>query len=426
MDKNKKIAFGSLISKAIKILVGPITLIVISNKLTPTELAYYYTFFSLISIQQLAELGIGHVIKQYISHDYKIVDDYWTKYSKIKIKNYFYFSLLWFFFISLFILFVVGIIGYYYLNIKPSDVNWQLPWILLVIISSISIFITPINILFDGIQKQELIIKANVFSGLLSSIILWISITVGAGLYSISIYILSIFLSSLFIYCSPLIKILHIFKKINYKIEIKNTFEDVWGLLKKVSLVWAFGFLFWNGFNLITFQIYNAEDAGKIIFLITLGRAGFQVAESITQGQISIYSHIISNGDIKKAKKEFKKYSMISISILILGYFLFFIFWYIKPDFYMFKKLPNKEFSIQVFLYYSILLVKTLDNNFIRCFKVEPFVKTALLESILIPIVYFISSIYIKDLSFLICSFIIGIFLFYTLHLGREVIKGTI
>ncbi|WP_305818607.1 hypothetical protein [Photobacterium leiognathi] len=111
--KNFNIALLAVVSRGAKLFLGPITLLIISAQLSSDELGYYYTFFSFISMQMLVELGIGHVIKQYISHAYIEKDGEWLESSKIKIKRYYYFSICWFVGVALFLMFVIVLFWIY-------------------------------------------------------------------------------------------------------------------------------------------------------------------------------------------------------------------------------------------------------------------------------------------------------------------------
>ncbi|WP_241573051.1 hypothetical protein [Vibrio parahaemolyticus] len=424
MIKNKyaRVAFGSLLGRAIKLVAAPVTLLVISKQLSSEELGFYFTFFSLVSMQQLAELGIGHVMRQHISHAYLVDNNKWNRKSKEEIKAYFYFSLLWFLCVALFMLTIVGSAGWWYLSLSDSSVDWNSAWWLLILVSSLATLVSPFTFILDGTQRQELLIKANLISSLLGSLSLWASLSLGLGLHSIAVS--SIVTSvSLFITIWPTImSYFKVFNSLDSKVNIKDTFFRVWGLLKKVSIVWAFGFLFWNAFNLISFQIYDPDYAGKIIFAVALARMGFGVAESITQGQMTIFSNLISSGDISSARDNFKKYSKISIFILVSGYTMFIGIWQAFPEIYIFDKLPSKEITIQVFVFFLVLIFLTLRNNFVRCFKIEPFVKQSIVMNSLLPIVYYLSATY-TSYSFLLCALFLICVLIYANRIHKEYFK---
>lgn len=41
------------------------------QKPSDAEMSFYYSFFNVIAIQQMLEMGFGFVLKQYIAHAYK-------------------------------------------------------------------------------------------------------------------------------------------------------------------------------------------------------------------------------------------------------------------------------------------------------------------------------------------------------------------
>ncbi|MGR5456001.1 hypothetical protein ACPV5N_19020 [Vibrio alfacsensis] len=415
-------AFGSLLGRAIKLVAAPVTLLVISKQLSSEELGLYFTFFSLVSMQQLAELGIGHVMRQHISHAYLVDNNKWNRKSKEEIKAYFYFSLLWFICVALFMLTIVGSAGWWYLSLSESSLDWNSAWWLLILVSSLATLVCPFTFILDGTQRQELLIKANLISSLLGSLSLWVSLSLGLGLYSIAVSSIVTSVSLFATICPTIMSYFKIFNSLDSKFNIKDTFFKVWGLLKKVSIVWAFGFLFWNTFNLVSFQIYEPDYAGKIIFAVALARMGFGVAESITQGQMTIFSNLISSGDISSARDNFKKYSNISIFILVSGYSIFIAVWQTFPEIYIFDKLPSKEITIQVFVFFLVLIFLTLRNNFVRCFKIEPFVKQSIVMNSLLPIVYYLSATY-TSYSFLLCALFLICVLIYANRIHKEYFK---
>lgn len=65
----EKAIMYSILGTCWKILFAPISLYLISLKLTPELQGYYYLFFSIAGIQQIAEVGFSHTLIQGISHE---------------------------------------------------------------------------------------------------------------------------------------------------------------------------------------------------------------------------------------------------------------------------------------------------------------------------------------------------------------------
>ena len=123
------IAIQGLISQSARILIGPITLLVISKELSVDEMFFYFSFFNLIALQQLAEAGVGFVLKQYISHDFSLNDNgEWSQSSREKIRSLFNFSIIWFLVVALFILIFIGLGGLIFYSDYTGDIDWKKPW----------------------------------------------------------------------------------------------------------------------------------------------------------------------------------------------------------------------------------------------------------------------------------------------------------
>lgn len=413
-NKTADLAVLSIVGRAIRVLAAPITLLIISNKLTTEELAFYYTFFSLVSMQQLAELGLGQVMRQSISHAYEVDENnILTKSSILNVTGYFKLTVVWFACVSFFILIIVGISGYLYLDLTDSNVLWKGPWWTLVVSSSLATLLTPISILLESCQKQRVMFRVNIIVSFIYSITLWAGLLYGLGLYSVSYSIITSTISMLFFIFLPTAEIIKQIKSYWQIVNLKTVFYGVFPYLSRVSIVWACSFFYWNAFGLVSIPLYGAEVAGKLLLAVGLAKAGFDVSKSIVQGQVTLYANMISKNKTFQAKKEFKKYAIISFSILILGYGLFFVVWHWFPDFYVFNKIPSKSIVIQLFMYYVILLIQTNCNNFVRCYKIEPFVPQYVVLAIGVIPAFYISGIYISDYPFLACSLLLLMVVFY-------------
>ncbi|HGF5593842.1 TPA: hypothetical protein ACF3DY_005136 [Klebsiella quasipneumoniae subsp. similipneumoniae] len=425
-NKNSTVAFLSLTSRMIKVFAAPVTLVIISKNLSSEQLAFYYTFFSLLNLQQLAELGMGHVIKQNISHAFKDSTSDLSIDSKKEIREYFKFSLVWFFCLSIFLILVVGFIGYLYLSTTKSSIDWTYAWWALVLVSGMATLLSPFQFFLDALQKQESILKANLVSGLFGSFALWVSLMLNFGLYSISISLVVSSVICVFFIKNQFIESYKLIFNINENVNYIEVFRKIYPLLTRVSAVWAFGFLFWNSFNLLSFLTQKVDVAGKIIFMIAIARSGMNVAESITQGQATIFSNLISSGRADLARIQFKKYSNYSMLLLISGYSFFFVVWTIYPNLYLFHKVPDKIIVIQVFIFFTLQLYKMIRTNFVRNFKVEPFVKPSIFEAIFMPLTFYFSLLYIPNYSFIMCSIVIFIGMLWSFRIENSFLKGKI
>ncbi|NOH79907.1 hypothetical protein F0231_09135 [Vibrio sp. RE86] len=411
-SKHTKLGILSLVSKSQKIIMGPALMLLIASALTNEQLSYFYAFSSLIAMQQLAELGVGHTIKQFISHDYKLENGSWSEDSIAKIKSYFQFSLVWFLLIGLFILLVVGPLGYVYFD-TDSNVNWFYPWVLLIFSAVFSVVRTPIKLLMEGVQKQEFLYLSELVSSISYVVSMCLLLYFDYELYSLSIALLVselIFLSCVFTTVRNLVSTFRL-EKCRFK--FKEVWIEIYPLISKVSLVWGAGYFFWNGFNLIIFRVYPLEISGKIMFTLALVKAGYQVSESIMYGQMTYLSNLISRDEIKLSLYKFKRTFKVSLLFLATGYGLFIMMLFLSPDLYLLDKVADISTTVQIIVFYYLVFTMMLKNNYVRCFKIEPFVINSMLMSIVTPVIFYIFSISdFEEYAFAFCTIYI-LYIYY-------------
>ncbi|WP_421309864.1 hypothetical protein [Aeromonas veronii] len=386
------ISLFSALANGIKLLAGPITLLFISKNLNSEQIGFYYTFFSLVAMQQLAELGLGHTLKQFIAHAYKLESGTWISESKAKIKGYVSFGFKWFAVVALFLILVVAPAGWAYYSDYTGTVNWLSPWLMLIGVSALVTSLIPIQILLDATQNQKRVYQAQSVSALVNSVAIWVLISLGAGLYTIPLALIASN-TVFYVLLSPLVRPFYqALLDVKVSANLFSIFKELWPLFSRVSIVWAVGFLFWNGFNLISFKIYDADFAGKVIFTIALARAGFGLAESLFSSQITVISYKIAQGHIQHAQQYAKKYQLIALLILVLGYSAFCILTQLWPSFFLVQKTVNLEYTISIFLFFILNLILIVQNDFVRCFKVEPFVLVSIFKGILVPLSFYIGN----------------------------------
>ncbi|HFP5652308.1 TPA: O81 family O-antigen flippase [Escherichia coli] len=383
--KYKTLSLLSVCLSSIRVFLGPITLLVLAKNLSTEELGFYYAFFSLTAMAQLLEVGMSSVLKQYYSHSYAIHD---ISEKNIKISNYFNFSIYWYLILSILFFILGGGVSYVMFNDYNGIVNWKLPWFFLLFVSCTNLLVLPLNAMLDGTQRQQLLMKANIVSQLMIAISLWLTIYLGLGLYSLGLSQLVgilFFLLSVFIFNKCRFQFIEIHKK---NFSFKTVFNELWPLLKKTSIVWFLGYFYWNGFNIISFKYLGAEIAGFVGMSMSIMRAGQNIAISILNSQMTLYASNIAMGKIDEARRVFKKYFIISFLLLISGYSIFYIFYYVKPDFFLFKKVLPLEQMIYVSIFFALTFIISGTETFIRCFKVEKFVITQTINSILTPFLF--------------------------------------
>lgn len=380
ISKDKKISLLSLFSAIFKICGGPLTLIFISQYLSDSELALYYAFFSVLALKSLLEAGVGNVLRRYYA---------FSNQDKEK-SSVFKFSIYWYGFISIqfFILTYLG--GNWYFSSYQGNIDWEIPWLLTVFIMSLRILLLILDSFVDGNQNQIDYRIVTLISLIVTTISLIVSLYFGFALYSIFISQCIAFLSAIIYYFFRR-KFLFYIQWDFSDFKFFNIFMELWPLLSKTFIVWFVGYFFWNGFNLIAFKILDVKYAGMVGFSLALSKAGYDVAYSLFINQGTLISYYLSKNRSSDALSLFYKYSFLSFSTLVCGYILFLFFKNKEFDFSLFSKTIESKQLIWLFLFYILVLIKSLIHNFVRCFNVEPFVWHVTYNAIVIPISFYLS-----------------------------------
>ncbi len=171
-------------------LTAPLILIFFS----PALQGYYYTFNSLLGIQTLFVMGLGQLIQQFVSHE-------WAKINYTERKRFSgdksaiqrlaaikQFTVKWFSWMSATLLLGLSIGGYLFLKHSSSnnvvaESVWLAPWVLICILKSIQIFISPGFTFLDGINEVEAVNKFRFSQSIYERIASWIVMIIGGKLW---------------------------------------------------------------------------------------------------------------------------------------------------------------------------------------------------------------------------------------------------
>lgn len=398
-NKSSRIAFLSFLSIFARVLSGPITLIFVASCLSETELGYYYIFFSVIASIQLLEIGLGNVIRQFYAHSKSEEDT----------ARYFSFSLIYYLAVSV----IFSIVSYLFdiaiFGVEDKEL-WHLPWLILIAGTFLKNITLPFGAYLDGNQKQLEYQKINIFSSLLATTSLWISLNFELGLYSISIFQMVGAISFL------LLSIKHVEIKLKYR-DFIPVLKEVWPLMEKTIIVWLMGYFFWNGFNIIAFKFSGAEVAGKVGYSLAIARAGYDIVATLFINQMTLLSNLISNGNANESHMLYKRYIKICSFLCFLGYFSFILVKIFLPELSFINKTISLVDLLFLFFYFYMVVVMAINNNYIRCYKVEPFVFLSIYNATIIPLSFWLSIVLgfyyfsLPSLAILI-SVLISVFIF--------------
>jgi O-antigen/teichoic acid export membrane protein len=190
---NRAVFFG-VIAKVWSLSAGVLTAFLIVTRFSPVVQGYYYTFGTILALQMLVELGLGTVIIQFASHEWSRLGlddaghitgdgDALSRLTSIA-----HIAMKWYAVGAIILTIGLGFGGYFFFSTSPeANVVWRGPWFTLCLLTGMTIILVPVWSLLEGCNQVRDLYRYRFIQGAITSISLWIGITLGSSLWAASI-----------------------------------------------------------------------------------------------------------------------------------------------------------------------------------------------------------------------------------------------
>ena len=386
IDKAIAYSVGSRITQG---FTGVLSVLFITTFLTGVEQGFYYTFGSLLAMQIFFELGLTGIMTQFVAHEvshltlnkrkeYEGEDFY-----KSRLASLIRFCVKWYFALSVIVFFFLMVVGFTYFKYYGNDhteVDWQIPWLLICIGTAIKLFQSPLNSIFMGLGFVKEMSKIGFWQQFILPTITWTGLAVGFKLYVVGIgYLASVILWQFFVSYLGLSRII-----INlWKVKITERvlyFKEIFPFQWRIALSWMSGYFIFQLFNPVLFATEGAVIAGQMGLTMQLLNAIQSLSFSWLNTKIPFYSQLIAVKDYLTLDTIFGRTlrQMTRVCLSLLCIFLF-IIWVLNTTQIEFKG----HVLADRFLGYIPLVIMMIPvylqqytNSwaaYLRCHKKEPF-----------------------------------------------------
>ncbi|CQH43179.1 hypothetical protein [Yersinia frederiksenii] len=387
------------------IAAGGLLIILIPLFLTASEQGYFFTFASLIAMQVFFELGFNYVIVQFIGHEMANIhvtsDGHLEGDQRSISRVYSVITLLkkWYTVVALVFFVIVFFAGFYFFQ-HNGDLNihdWLPSWTLLVLFSSLNLFISPFLAVLEGMGFVGQVAKIRLIQSIVGYTVLSILFICKAGLISIPVVSGTAALFSFFWVVSR-------YGKILFKPEINNIilnekiswYKDIFPFQWRIALSWLSGYFIFQLFNPMLFAHQGAIEAGRI----GLTLATFSAMLSLSMSWVTAKSPTMARLVAEKRKNELNSLFLSlmknsgMLNLLVSASFLIFVF--ILNSFHV--NLVKRIASFDVLI---LLFVISIANHaifsmaaYMRCHKEEPMIWNSLFTGLIaLPFIYYFSKI---------------------------------
>lgn len=190
----------AVLSRFWQLLTGPLTQLLIVFSFTKATQDYYYAFGNMLSMQIFVELGLSVVLINLASHEWahlKLVDGHidGPEHSVSRLISLGRLMFRWYAVAAVLFAVIVCSAGYFFFGdtsqwrassgISSESVNWSLPWISLVLMNTVQLWLLPRTALLEGCGQLSTINRWRFWQSVLGSFTVWAMMTAGLGLWSL-------------------------------------------------------------------------------------------------------------------------------------------------------------------------------------------------------------------------------------------------
>jgi O-antigen/teichoic acid export membrane protein len=372
---------------------GAVSIIFIAKYLNKVEQGYFFTFNSIIAIQIFFELGLSNIITQFVAHE--VANLKWISKTELegspealsRLSSLLQFCVKWFAVISFVFIFILIAAGYFFFSAygKGSNVNWQLPWIVLSVATACLLLVSPILAFFAGLGLVKEVAQIKLIQQIVNLLFLFVLLPLGGKLYASPLGSMMAFIVvPIWIFFSYKKKMLYfIWGKlkgwsVNYRTEI---FPYQW----RIALSWISGYFMYQLFNPVLFATDGPVVAGQMGISLAALSGILTVSLSWINTKVPQFSILIARENYNDLDSMFNR-TLKQASVVCLMCLLFFIG--------VIAALKGHNINIGTrflpILPLALLSVSTFVNQlvsawatYLRCHKKEPFLLFSVVMAVL-------------------------------------------
>ena len=308
-----------------QIVSGPITLILIATYLSPAQQGFYYTFASLIALQSFFELGFVIVITNVASHE-------WAKLtltptgqitgnaealSRLVSLGRLVFK--WYAIASIAFVLLVGMAGLLFMSqVDQTVLNWQTPWLALVLCTGMLLWTQPFSALLEGCNQVATVYKFRLIQTVGGSFVVWTTLLFGGNLW-----------------CTVTASLVIIGRDLGLLLIRYRTFfapfwsvptgprmhwhSEIWPMQWRLAASGLVNYFALSLFSPIMFFYYGPTVAGRMGMTWTLTTMLQVVALAWVQTKVPHFGILIARKEYTELDDFFKRTLLVSISVIGLG-----------------------------------------------------------------------------------------------------------
>jgi hypothetical protein len=325
---DRAVAF-TVLARGWSSLAGIGTLTLIARFLSPAEQGFYYAFYSLVALQIVFELGFSVVILQTASHEaahLKIAPDgtiTGPEREHARLASVLQKSLRWYTIASILMavtLIPVGVAFFRHVANKPhfGGVHFVLPWMLVVVASSLTFQIDPLFSFLEGCGYVPEVARTRLRQSILSTALGWSVFLFHRGLFAPGLFIAGQAIAGGYFIFTKRHLLLPLVRHATESFRI-NWGSEVWPFQWRIAVSWLAGYLTSQLFVPTIMNARGPVEAGQLGMSLTVCATLTTMSVSWMNTKASPFGQMISRKEYGKLDRIFLRTLIQSAGAAILA-----------------------------------------------------------------------------------------------------------
>jgi len=252
-------------------LAGLVTLLLMTRFLSPNQQGYYVTFGSVLGLSVFFEMGLFMVLVQFASHEKSRLE--WTPAgtlegdpaAKARLASLLRLSLKWYGIAALLLFATLLPVGLFFFSQHPyPGIYWQIPWVWIVLVTALTVALTPVLTLLEGCGLIAEIARLLVWQNVLGSVLLWIVLIGHGGVYTVPVTNTVVLVCQIVWVVSRKRHFLADLLGYDGHAARIDWHREIWPMQWKIGLSSISGYLIFQLFNPVLFATQGARVAGQM------------------------------------------------------------------------------------------------------------------------------------------------------------------
>jgi O-antigen/teichoic acid export membrane protein len=306
---------------------GLITVALIARKLSPAEQGYYYTFGSLVALQIIFELGFSVVVLQLATHEvaHLTIDTneriFGPDAAHSRLASILRKALKWYSVAAVLMACFLIPLGWHFFSSNPDihhPIAWRLPWICVVLASSLTFQIDPIFSFMEGCGFVARVARTRLAQSVTGGLLAWGALLLHHGLFAPALLIGGQAIAGIVWIASRRRLLFHLLRHPVGQHAI-DWWTEVWPFQWRIAVSYASGFFIFQLFNPVLFKYWGPAAAGRMGMSLNLSNAIASIAIAWINTKAAPFGAMIARREYATLDRLFFRSVWQSVSLAILG-----------------------------------------------------------------------------------------------------------